>query len=88
MLNCRESKKCGRGPGGAKRAEFGECPAATDTSYNGRNGGTNAGRSCWKAAGTLCGGKVQGTWAAKMGNCIACDFYKLVVEEQGSAFVA
>ena len=29
-----------------------------------------------RVAGTLCGGKVQGTFALKLGNCQKCDFYK------------
>ena len=36
------------------------------------------GRGCWRVAGTMCGGKVQGTFAEKMDNCQQCDFYKLV----------
>ena len=35
----------------------------------------SAGRMCWLVAGTLCGGKVQGTHAEKIGNCKSCDFY-------------
>jgi len=35
----------------------------------------DAGRRCWLVAGTLCGGKVQGDYAAKIGNCKQCDFY-------------
>jgi methyl-accepting chemotaxis protein len=34
-----------------------------------------AGRSCWLVAGTLCGGTVQGTHAAKIQNCKMCNFY-------------
>ncbi|HEX8948436.1 MAG TPA: hypothetical protein VF790_05710 [Dissulfurispiraceae bacterium] len=34
-----------------------------------------AGRSCWLVAGTLCGGKVQGTRAQQIQNCKLCDFY-------------
>ncbi len=35
-------------------------------------------------AGTLCNGKVQGSFATKMANCMLCDFYKIVKgEEQG-----
>jgi len=66
-------------------AELGICPAATDTSHNGKNSGKNGGRYCWKVAGTFCGGKVQGSSAAKLGTCIACDFFKLVSKEEGAA---
>lgn len=68
MTNCWEHKKCGREAGGAKTAEFGVCPASPAH-----------GRDCWAVAGTLCGGKVQGTEAEKTGNCRACDFYRGVM---------
>jgi hypothetical protein len=39
---------------------------------------------CWKVAGTLCGGKVEGTFAAMMRNCSSCcQFYHLVKNEEG-----
>jgi hypothetical protein len=83
-VNCWEWKKCGRQEGGAKVAELGVCPAASAESINGANCGLNGGRACWAVAGTLCGGKVQGTFATKLSNCMACDFYKLVVQEEGT----
>ena len=83
-MNCWQFKKCGREAGGLKSFEMGVCSASTDSSYNGSNGGSNAGRHCWRIAGTLCGGKVQGTYASKLTNCVACDFYKTVVKEEGS----
>ncbi len=64
-MNCWEFKKCGREKGGAKAAELGVCPAWP-----------NNGRNCARTAGTLCGGKVQGSFAVKLPNCMACDFYK------------
>ncbi|MBI5543254.1 MAG: hypothetical protein HY901_05160 [Deltaproteobacteria bacterium] len=67
-LRCWEVKKCGREQGGAKAAELGVCPAFPDH-----------GRDCWMAAGTLCGGEVQGTFAEKLGSCQACEFYKKVL---------
>lgn len=63
-LNCWEVKKCGREGGGAKAAELGVCPAYPDY-----------GHSCAALDGTLCGGKVQGTFAEKLRNCIRCNFY-------------
>ena len=66
--NCWEVKKCGREPGGAKVSERGVCPAFPDH-----------GRDCWMAAGTFCGGEVQGTFAEKLGNCQGCDFYRKVL---------
>jgi len=64
-MNCWEFKKCGRTPGGDKAKELGVCPA-----YPGH------GTHCAKIAVTLCGGKVQGTFASKLANCLQCDFYK------------
>jgi hypothetical protein len=84
-LNCWEAKKCGRQPGGAKVTEAGVCPATTETKVDGINSGKNGGRSCWAITGTLCGGKVQGTFATKLGNCKECAFYKLVVMTEGSS---
>ena len=83
--NCWEFKQCGRGPGGAKVSELGVCPAATETRVDTANHGKNAGRSCWFVAGTLCGGKPQGLFASKLANCIKCDFYQLVLVEEGPA---
>jgi len=36
-----------------------------------------------KTAGTLCGGKTQGTYAQKLGSCMSCDFYLAVRGEEG-----
>jgi hypothetical protein len=87
-LNCWEYMKCGRQPGGEKTREFGVCVAAVDTTHEGVNGGRHAGRYCWKVSGTLCGGKVQGTYAQKVTNCVKCEFYKLVRSEEGDRLVS
>ena len=84
--NCWEFKNCGRYPGGPDVAELGVCPAATDTTRDGINGGKGAGRHCWWIAGTFCGGKPQGTWAAKLFTCTKCDFFMHVREEEGADF--
>jgi hypothetical protein len=84
--NCWEFEKCGRQPGGSSVAQLGECPAATDENRDGMNDGKNAGRYCWRVAGTFCSGKVQGTFAAKIDKCSKCDFLKQVKEEEGSNF--
>ncbi len=81
--NCWEVKNCERQSGGSKIDEFGTCPAALARIHHGKNGGKNAGRYCWKIAGTLCKGEVQGTWAKKMMNCAGCDFFKQVKQEEG-----
>lgn len=80
--NCWEYKNCGREPGGAKANELGVCPAATAAEFAGTNSGKNAGRYCWKVAGTLCGGVVQGSAAAKVGNCLKCEFLQAVRKEE------
>lgn len=64
-LNCWEFKKCGREAGGAKASALGVCPAYP-----------HHGRQCAEIVGTLCGGKLQGTFASKIANCMKCDFYQ------------
>ena len=66
LPHCWEIKKCGREEGGSKVSELGECPAAK----------AGMGHSCWAIAGTLCGGEVQGTFAEKERNCMACEVYQ------------
>ena len=80
--NCWEYKKCGREPNGAKADTLGVCPASTEFRVDGMNEGAKGGRVCWAVTGTLCGGKVQGTFAMKLANCMECEFYKLVAEEE------
>ncbi|MFH0919833.1 MAG: hypothetical protein V1913_05675 [Fibrobacterota bacterium] len=83
--NCWEFKKCGREPNGLKNAELGVCPAAIEVRVDKINDGKNGGRSCWAVTGTFCGGKVQGTFASKLANCMACEFYKRVLSEEGKS---
>ena len=83
-VNCWEYKKCGRETGGAKVAELGLCAAATETRVDKMNHGVNGGRACWAITGTLCGGKVQGSFASKLANCMQCDFYQMVGAEEGA----
>ena len=84
--NCWEFKKCGREPGGSKVAELGVCSAAIETRTNGMNDGLNGGRVCWAIAGTMCGGKVHGSFALKIVDCTKCEFYEKVCKEQGKEF--
>lgn len=84
-MNCWEFKKCGRQLGGDKVKELGVCPSAQIESVNGVHGGRNGGRACYVIAGTYCGGKVQGSFAQKLSNCMACEFYKLLLKEEGTA---
>jgi hypothetical protein len=77
---------CGREPGGRRAQEIGICPASVEIRLDGVHDGTNAGRSCWMIAGTLCGGDIQGTFAKKYKNCSACEFYSRVREEESPYF--
>ena len=79
--NCWEHKKCGRQPGGA-RQRTGHLPGHNVRDLNGAHGGQNAGRACWVIAGSLCGGKIQGTYALKLNNCWRCDFMNAVKQEE------
>ncbi len=85
--NCWEAKNCGREVGGSKIGELGVCPASTETKLNGTNNGKNAGRACWVMAGTLCEGKIQGTFEDKMRACMDCDFYAAVQKEPVQYFL-
>ncbi len=81
-VNCWEHKKCGRQPGGHKVEDLGVCPASVYEDLNSAHGGKNAGRACWVVAGSLCGGKIQGTYAKKLLNCWRCDFMNRVKKEE------
>ena len=86
-INCWEFVRCGRYPGGPKEKELGVCPAAiSNPQLSGVNGGHNGGRVCWAIAGTLCRGKVQGTFAEKAKDCKHCMFFQIVQDEEGQNF--
>lgn len=85
--NCWEHKKCGRQPGGDHVHDQGTCPATKEERLSGVHGGTNGGRSCWVVAGTLCEGKLQGSYAVKYKNCSECDFYKTVRDQEFPNFI-
>lgn len=85
--NCWEFKKCGREPNGSKADELGICHSSTEGILDGVHGGKNSGRACWVVGGTFCNGKIQGTFAKKFNNCLDCDFFKTVKEEEGSNLV-
>lgn len=84
--NCWDLKNCGRESDGVKVAQLGICPAATDESANGINSGLNAGRLCWAVAGTLCEGKVQGSFTDKQMECSSCEVFVQIRNEEGSSF--
>lgn len=87
-LNCWQFKQCGREPGGVNVATLGVCPASTASVADCINGGKNGGRVCWIVSGTMCHGHVEGTFAGKIGDCLACDFYGHVMREEGDQFVS
>lgn len=84
-LNCWEFMHCGREPGGAKVEELGTCPATVDSEVHGIYHGINGGRVCFAVLGTLCGGEIQGDFAAKWAECSQCDFYQIVAKEEGTS---
>ena len=81
--NCWDVLKCGREPGGTRVEEDGPCPACLDLEADGVNGGTHAGRICWAVSGTFCGLEVEGTEAQRFISCLSCDFFFLVLQEEG-----
>jgi hypothetical protein len=85
--NCWEFKKCGCQPGGQNVSSFGICPVTTQARLNGKHDGMNAGRACWVISNTLCDKKVQGDFNQKFANCMKCEFYRLVKEEEGGNFI-
>ncbi|MCP3875131.1 MAG: protein kinase [Desulfobacteraceae bacterium] len=76
--------QCGREPGGKNAMELGICPATVDTSHDGINSGVCAGRFCWAVAGTMCSGKIQGSFSEKRQSCTQCHFYNEVRAQEGS----
>ncbi len=66
--------------------DLGICPATTEERLHGSHGGENAGRACWVVAGTMCGERVQGTFAKKNKYCELCDFFWAVKAEEGPAY--
>ncbi len=86
-FNCWEVLACGREPGGPKAATEGVCPASTDASYDGVNGGKNAGRFCWVISGTFCRGEACGSNVKDCVDCVLCPFMQRVADEEGGHFV-
>ena len=52
--------------------------------YNGINSGFNAGRFCWKVAGTLCTNFIQGRFAKNIMACQICPFFEEVRRQEGA----
>ncbi|HCY83554.1 MAG TPA: serine/threonine protein kinase [Desulfobacteraceae bacterium] len=77
--------KCEREPGGRKaHLQEGVCPAAADTTFTGINAGLNAGRFCWAVTGTPCSNLVHEDYAQKRSQCRDCEFYHMVIAEEGT----
>jgi hypothetical protein len=55
--------------------------------FHGVNEGTNGGRFCWAVVGTLCHGQVQGTFAEKAMDCMACAFYAHLARQYRNDFI-
>jgi hypothetical protein len=83
-LNCWEYKNCGRQPGGHNEQKLGVCSTILTTQLDGSNGGVNAGRSCWVIAGTQSGKKVECVFAKQISNCMNCDFFQYVREQEAA----
>jgi hypothetical protein len=81
LMNCWEYLECGREPGGVNAAERGVCLAALAEQHDGINGGVNGGRHCWRIAGTICEGSMEGTAASRLSHCAHCNFFHVVLEE-------
>lgn len=84
-LNCWEFMKCGREPGGRNVSELGLCSVITNQDADGINDGTNGGRVCWAIAGSFCQTHIEGTFARKIPSCMMCEFYDLVLKEEGKS---
>jgi hypothetical protein len=73
---------CGLEEGGQLAPAQGVCPAATETSYDGVNGGKNAGRACWSIANTEC----SQSNTKKMLQCVDCAVMSQVQREEKDNF--
>ena len=85
-LNCWEYKNCGYGPGGKNTRKTGLCPAAQEARLDGVHSGSKGGRACWVVDGTCCNDKNQESFTKKYPDCMQCDFYWKVREEEGTSF--
>jgi hypothetical protein len=81
--NCWEVKACGRCT--VMRGSD-ACPVCKEAKVDGIHGGKNGGRVCWTIAHTKCGNKTQGCFSDKFDNCMDCDFYQMVKEEEKGSF--
>lgn len=59
------------------------CPAYRETRLHGIHGGKNGGRACWIAAAPFCRLHMEKTRGRAWMTCQACDFYRMVQNEEG-----
>lgn len=59
------------------------CPAYIETRLHGMHGGENGGRACWVTAGEICCANIKKTRGTILNTCQSCDFYKMVIIEEG-----
>ena len=78
--------KCGRELNGEKSHEQGVCPATLPTEFDGVHNGKASGRFCWTVTGTLCKGRPSGAFSQKFMNCLDCNFFKYVQDQEGRNF--
>jgi hypothetical protein len=81
--NCWEVVGCGRGPGGERVAELGECPASATRSARGLNGGHNGGRICWAISAVDCSACTRAGAEEGPSHCADCHFFHQVKREEG-----
>jgi hypothetical protein len=63
------------------------CPAYIETRLTGMHGGENGGRACWVTAGEICRRNMKKTRGTVLKTCQSCDFYKMVINEEGIEYV-
>jgi hypothetical protein len=86
--NCWEIIHCGREEGGYLAKDGGEvCPAASSRTHDGNNKGKNAGRYCWRVAGSMCGGEPKGYYSRIVSSCENCQFLAYVKRGEGAFFL-
>ena len=89
-MNCWEFTHCGRQPGGEKSGELGICNVSVEQLTHGVNNGINGGRACWAVKRKFnANADVQCSCDRdqQLDNCLQCEFYSTVREEEGDHFV-
>ncbi|MCK5613344.1 hypothetical protein KAR91_66355 [Candidatus Pacearchaeota archaeon] len=84
--NCWEFMNCGKEPEGSKSTYIGVCPVSIKSPMNGINDGKNAGRICWRVAGSLSGNNAMALCDVNVENCLKCEFYNHVRQQEIQSF--